>query len=331
VRALAGRRLARAARRAGVLPVRPAVLMYHRVATEVVDPWGLAVSAGRFDEQLRWLTEHRDVLALPELARLHRESRLPAGAVAITFDDGYACNATVAAPLLHAHQACATVFVTTGPLTTGQEFWWDDLQRIVFDASVLRLDVALDDREESVELGDARGGEVRWGPGSPPRNARQHAFLHLWRALRSLEPPAQAAALTALRAQSGIPVTPRESHRPMTPAELQSLSRSGVVEIGCHTVTHPALTERSEGMQRAEIEEGRAACADMTGRLPTTFAYPFGDYGRRTVGLVREAGFEAGCTTDAEAVTPGHDVLALPRLRVLDWSAEELGRQLRAL
>ena len=305
--------------------------MYHRVATEVVDPWGLAVSPARFDEQLRWLTEHRQVLPLPEFARLHRESRLGARAVAITFDDGYACNATTAAPLLHAHQAPATVFIATGPLATGQEFWWDDLQRIVFDASVPRLDLTLADEPMSVELGDACVGDLCWRPGSPPGSARQHAFLRLWRALRSLEPPAQAVALTELRAQSGVDVMPRESHRPMTPAELWSLSRSEVVEIGCHTVTHPALTERSKLVQQAEIGEGRLACADMIGRMPTTFAYPFGDYDPQTVGLVREAGFEAACTTDPEAVTPSRDVLALPRLQVLDWSSDELGRRLRAL
>lgn len=304
--------------------------MYHRIATDVVDPWGLAVSPGRFDDQLRWLTEHREVLALPVFARLHRESRLPARAVALTFDDGYACNATAAAPRLQARQAPATVFVSTGPIATGREFWWDDLQRIVFDASVQRLDLALDDQRMSVDLGDADGGRTRWPPGSPPGNARQHAYLLLWRVLRSLEPTAQAAALTALRAQSDVPDTPRESHRPMTPAEVRSLSRSEVVEIGCHTVTHPALIERSESVQRAEIEESRAACADMTGRLPTTFAYPFGDYDSQTVGLVRQAGFEAACTTDAEVVSPGRDVLALPRVQVLDWSADELARQLRA-
>lgn len=331
VQALARRKVTRAARLAGALPVRPAVLMYHRVATELVDPWGLAVSTRRFDEQLGWLTEHREVLTLPELARLHRESRLPARAVAITFDDGYACNATAAAPLLEAHRAPATVFVTTGPVVTGQEFWWDDLQRIVFDASVQRLELAVGDQQTSVELGEARGGEVPWRFGSPPRSARQHAFLLLWRALRSLEPGAQAAALTALRAQSGVQVMPRPSHRPMTQAELRSLSRSDLIEIGCHTVSHPALTERPESVQRAEIEEGRSACAALIGRLPTTFAYPFGDYDSKTVDLVREAGFEAACTTDAEGVTPACDVLALPRLQVLDWSADELARQLRVL
>jgi peptidoglycan/xylan/chitin deacetylase (PgdA/CDA1 family) len=308
--------------------MRPAVLMYHRVATERLDPWGLAVTAGRFDHQVQWLQQHRAVLPLPEFARLHRQSRLPAGAVAITFDDGYACNATAAAPILERLGAPATFFLTTGPLAAGLEFWWDDLQRIVFDAQVERLDLTVESRL-SVQLGDPLGGSASWAPLAPAGNRRQRAFLELWHVLRSLEPPAQAAALAELRAQTATPVQPRESHRPMTMAEVQRLSRSPAFDLGCHTLTHPALPERSREVQRAEITHSRFACAEMIGRMPTTFAYPFGDYDATTVNLVREAGYEAACTTDSIGVTRGQDVLTLPRMQVGDWSSEQLERQLR--
>lgn len=324
-------RLARAGRQAGVLPIRPAVLMYHRIATDRVDPWGLAVSAARLDEQLLWLTEHTKVLPLPEFARLHRASRLPARAVAITFDDGYACNATIAAPLLEAHRAPATIFLTTAPLSAGREFWWDDLQRIVFATTADRLDIRSGDRRMSVELGSPVGGGAEWLSGSAPGNRRQEAYMELWRAVRALEPADQTATLAELRAQAGIALEPRGSHRPMTMAELKTLSRSAVIDFGCHTATHPALTERSEAVQRTEIEQGRQACEDMIGRMPTTFAYPFGDHDPATVALVRAAGFAAACTTDPAAVTAGCDVLALPRLQVKDWSADRLARELRAL
>lgn len=327
-----GSRLSRAGRRAGIVPARPAVLMYHRITADHVDPWGLAVSPTRFDEQLQWLTEQRTLLSLPEFARLHRSARLPARAVAITFDDGYACNATTAAPLLRAHGAPATIFLTTGPLSAGHELWWDDLQRMVFTATADRLDITVDDdRLLSVELGHPLGGRAAWPSGSLPANRRQEAFMELWRAVRSLDPPAQAAAMTELRAQTGCAVEPRESHRPMTMEELNALSRSPVIDFGCHTVTHPALPEQSEAVQRTEIEQGRQACEDMTGRLPTAFAYPFGDHDPTTVELVRAAGFEAACTTEPAAVAAGCNVLALPRLQVEDWPAQRLAQELRAL
>jgi peptidoglycan/xylan/chitin deacetylase (PgdA/CDA1 family) len=328
---LATRRLARAGRRARLLRPRPAVLMYHRIATERVDPWGLAVSPGRFDEQVQWLSRHRTILPLTEFARLQQEAQLPATAVAITVDDGYACNATTASPILEAHRTPATFFVTTGPIAAGREFWWDELQRVVLHSSVKRLELALEPRDLLLELGEPSSGTGGWRPGSTPSSRRQQAYMELWHALRALEPAAQAAALTELRAQAGIPLAPRDSHRPMTLQELRALSRSDVVDLGCHTLTHPSLPLQAEPVRRAEVGDGRQVCAEIIGRLPTTFAYPFGDYDPSTVDLVREAGFEVACTTDETGVTRDSAVLALPRVQVMDWSADQLARRLRVL
>jgi peptidoglycan/xylan/chitin deacetylase (PgdA/CDA1 family) len=293
--------------------------MYHRIADDDVDPWGLAVPADRFEEQVTWLRRSRTVLPLAELARRHRRGDLPAGAVAITFDDGYACNATTAAPILTGLGVPATVFVTTGPVAAGREFWWDELQQVVATTEATRLEVATDERRIVVELGPT------------PATPREAAYLELWRAVRALAPDAQAAALDDLRDQAGIPAGPRASHRPMTVDELQGLARSELVDIGCHTMTHPALTERSPADQRAEVEGGLRRCEALIGRTPSSFAYPFGDHDAATVDVVRDAGFEVACTTQRAAVTAGHDVLALPRVQVGRWSATELARTLRDL
>lgn len=325
------RLLARAGRRARLVHLRPAVLMYHRIASERVDPWGLAVSPARFDEQVQWLSEHRTILPLTEFSRLQREARLPASAVAITFDDGYACNATTAAPILRAHQAPATFFVTTAPVTAGQEFWWDELMRIVLDSSVDRIEFTTESGSMSIALGQRSRGSMDWRPWSAPSSHRQQAYMKVWHAVRGLEPRAQTAALAELRVQTGLPLTPRDSHRPMTLEELRGLSGSDVVDLGCHTMTHPSLPLQARSVQRAEIADGRETLTKIIGQLPATFAYPFGDYDSSTIDLVRDTGFEAACTTEETGVPRNCDVLALPRLQVLDWSANELARRLRVL
>ena len=78
----------------------PAILMYHRIADESFDPWGLAVSPENFADQIDWLKQNRTILSLPDFVELHRQGQLPRNATALTFDDGYACNADVAVPLL---------------------------------------------------------------------------------------------------------------------------------------------------------------------------------------------------------------------------------------
>jgi peptidoglycan/xylan/chitin deacetylase (PgdA/CDA1 family) len=183
----------------------------------------------------------------------------------------------------------------------------------------------------SLELGEPSSGAVGWQPGSAPSSRRQEAYLELWRAVRALEPTVQAAVLSELREQAGVAAAPRASHRPMTVEELRGLGRSEVVDVGCHTVSHPSLPLQTQPVRRAEIEDARQACAQAIGRLPVTFAYPFGDYDASTVDLVRDAGYTAACTTDEAGVSPGCDVLALPRLQVMDWSADQLAKRLRVL
>src|SRR5262245_34238352 len=78
----------------------PVILMYHSVDDRRgrSDLWGLSVSPQNFASQIEALTSERTVVPLEELARSVRAGRLPRGVAAITFDDGYANNATYAKP-----------------------------------------------------------------------------------------------------------------------------------------------------------------------------------------------------------------------------------------
>src|SRR5215211_2862203 len=95
--------------------------MYHRVAIAADDAYGIAVSPANFVAQMEYLSRLRCVVPLIEVLK-------PATClqVAITFDDGYADNATTAAPVLASAGLPATYFITTATLG-GQHFWWDRL------------------------------------------------------------------------------------------------------------------------------------------------------------------------------------------------------------
>ena len=109
----------------------PAILMYHRIATPDVDPWGLSVSPERFAAHVQALRMHRTVLSMDAFVARIRSCDLPRDAVALTFDDGYSDNLCEAKPILEAADVPATVFLTTGRIGTEKEFWWDELARMV--------------------------------------------------------------------------------------------------------------------------------------------------------------------------------------------------------
>src|SRR4029453_9574616 len=91
------------------------ILMYHGLCPDewAGEPWmpSYFTTAGRFSPQMRFF-----------LARLRplEANRLPRHAVAVTFDDGYANNLTLAGPVLRDLGIPATVFVATGHLASGR-------------------------------------------------------------------------------------------------------------------------------------------------------------------------------------------------------------------
>lgn len=105
----------------------PVILMYHAIAGPDEKASRFILPVGRFRWQMRWLRwTRRPILTLDEYVRLREENRLaPAGAVIVTFDDGYSDNSELAAPILDRLGIPATFFVVTD--TIGRENTWDDV------------------------------------------------------------------------------------------------------------------------------------------------------------------------------------------------------------
>jgi peptidoglycan/xylan/chitin deacetylase (PgdA/CDA1 family) len=87
------------------------VLVYHTITSppEAL-PGDIDISPERFEQQLRWLSRWRKVVKLEETLSAPESQSL----TAITFDDGFRDNLTVALPLLEKYGLPMTLFVTAG-------------------------------------------------------------------------------------------------------------------------------------------------------------------------------------------------------------------------
>lgn len=298
---------------------RPAILMYHRIADTAFDPWGLAVEPALFEEQAQWLARHRTVLALADFAERHRSGTLPADAVAITFDDGYACSAEIAAPVLKRLGLPATIFLPVQHIETGAPFWWDELETLIFShpGSSLRH------QGKTIRIGAPSGEDDVWPPGAPPRTQRQSAFYGLWLELRTRPVAAIERSLAELREQVTA-LRGEDSKRLMTAAQVRRSARSGTLEFGSHAITHSSLPALPRAAKAKEIKGSIERCSALSGSVPRTFAYPYGDHDEESEKLVEEAGFACGCTTREVRVGAKSRPFALPRIAVGNWDSRRL-------
>ncbi len=318
------------------------ILLYHRVAEAESDPQLLCVAPARFAEHLDALRRNYHPLSLGALVGGLREGVVPANAVAVTFDDGYADNYTHALPLLRRYDVGATVFVASDYLSGAREFWWDELEQLLLGPATMprrwQLDVAGEAfdfeaggacDEVRVEAAEYRGWSVARRDDPTPAH---RAYRELFARLRPLRDEVRRGVLTALSSALGRRRTIRPTHRPLTAGELIDLAQCELIEIGGHTETHPVLSRQSAAAQAQEIRGCRATLEGMVGRSVHAFSYPFGtrhDYAPATTEMVRDAGFRYACSNFPGLVPAGSDCFQLPRMLVRDWDGDTLLKRLR--
>lgn len=279
------------------------ILSFHQVRKEV-DPLAPDVpTAAVFAEQMRWLADYCNVLPLVEATDRFRAGTLPARSACITFDDGYADNVEVAAPILKGLGLPATFFVTTGAIEAG--IMWNDL-------AIEGIRCA----SEDFDLTDL--GFVKYRlKDEVTRCTAIHSIISRLK-YRPLEARVETARVIFERASAGP--APRLM---MTAAQVAELAASGF-DIGAHTVNHPILKELPDEMARREIEASRDWVRDVTGELPLAFAYPNGrpgiDFNDEHERMVHQAGFRVAVSTRWACAKPSDSLFALPRFA--PWERE---------
>ena len=265
----------------------------------------LAVTSEFLDELLDRLRRGSvDIVAMdevPDRLRAQAGSRF----VAITFDDGYRDNLHEAVPVLRAHQAPFTIYVTTGFVTGEAQTWWESLEVLVRererimvqapDGGVLELDCStVAAKNESYE---ALIGFYKTQV--PEMNVDRHVRELCW--LYGVDGD------KLLRSQI------------MNERELNLLNGDPLCTFGAHTATHRSLARLSYDEMIQELSEGRAALERMTGTRALHVAYPYGfpaAAGPREFAAAAELGFETGVTTRRGVLYASHaeHLTALPRI-----------------
>lgn len=107
--------------------------------------------------------------------------------------------------------------------------------------------------------------------------------------------------------------------RPLTWAEINTLTRETGCTVGSHGHSHRVLTRLSGEEIRREMRDSKAAIEERLRQPCRLFAYPYGGRGTFDAGteqLLSEEGFTVACTNLWGRCAAGTNPLAIPRMRV---------------
>jgi peptidoglycan/xylan/chitin deacetylase (PgdA/CDA1 family) len=293
------------------------ILGYHRIADVPPDSCSDTVSLQNFTEQLEIIRNSTQPLPVSEIVDTLDSGKLPAGAVGITFDDGYADLLACVKPLLINRQIPATVFATPGYL--GREFWWEELHRIVYSA--------LWPEELKLLIGERL---YRWTIPEGDRTGTREKIIHrLEVLLEPLSEEQRRSVFDQLRDLFGVVSPPGEIIRSLTADEILEISRDGMIDVGSHSMTHRSLVGLPEYDQHFEIKESRDRLEEILGRPVSGFSYPHGIFSGEVRARVQQAGYRFACGSNNDVVRRRSDTFHLPRFWIPDWDGEAFERWLR--
>ena len=290
------------------------VLLYHRVCDLPLDMWGLAIKPEVFERHIRFYKENYNILRFDE-----DWSEVQEPSLVLTFDDGYADNLQYALPILEKYQVPATIFVSSGNIGTDREFWWDELERIIF----------YNNKNEYYFRPNGEHFPIT------TNREKEKACQRIRLFLKNLLPKERDEFLKGMMGELDADSLPRPINRSVNEKELRKLASSPYITIGGHTVTHNMLSAESKEQQEWEIITSKSKIEDIIDNEITVFSYPFGgcdDINGHSIESVKKAGYKRAATTSVGLVGTGTEPYTIPRNSMPFYQEDrDLKKQLRKM
>ena len=291
---------------------RSFILMYHRVVNDQFqDNANIGIGIEHFEDQVRYIKNKMHPIAMRDLVGMIASGdSLPPKAVAITFDDGYSDVYDHAFPILNNYRVPATLFVTTGYISTSKILWLDQVREIVFNARNDKIFPSEFSEFWISSDGDSKRGVLSLGRG------REAAYDRVIEWFKEMDSALVNRAVEKLRMILNSGDGNVERHTLATWEQVKEMSDYGI-EIGTHTVNHFILGRLSEDELKYELRESKRVIEKNTGKEAQGLAIPYGQsihFNEKVIQTAKNMGFRYVCTAITGSVFSISDVFLLKRI-----------------
>jgi peptidoglycan/xylan/chitin deacetylase (PgdA/CDA1 family) len=287
-----------------------AILRYHAVhedpkQNENTIGCGITHSRASFESQMKILASKFHPISLDELfTSLQHGRRIPRWSVVITFDDGYADNFEIAAPILNRYGVPACFYIMVGPIDTRGVPWFVRIRNAMARTKVPRW------RDPAGQMHELD---------SPER--RKQAFWSASRALAKSTGANQENLLEKIELQLDVePLAPSDC-RMLTWDQVRALQKAGHI-IGSHTVSHGNSAYISGTELDTEFVASKKRLEEELHTPVIHFSYPSPilepHFSFESMECSRRAGYRTAVTCAPGVVRLGDNPLSLRRVFAQD-------------
>jgi peptidoglycan/xylan/chitin deacetylase (PgdA/CDA1 family) len=295
------------------------ILMFHRVTDTFFDV-SLLIKRKTFEECLKYITQSYPVISMDFLSQnFDKWERIPDDRVVITFDDGWIDFHDTAYPILNRLKIPATVYLTTGFVSSECGYWQERLNSLLLQivankkvfskkddiVSMPEINLKLKDlisKSEDTQIIFKFIGYLK-------------KFTHdiILKTISDLEDLLKEYSI----------IISEDEHRSFVNWDEINSIKDPNISFGSHTVNHPILTNEQTNVVKDETNKSKEVIEKETGRNVLHFCYPNGNYDDGIKKIVSES-YKSACTTKAGFVSKDSDIYGLNRIgineeMITDW------------
>lgn len=234
---------------------------------------------------------------------------LPPKSFAITFDDGFENNLTVAAPILEKYSVPATFYVTSGFIENNQMSWIDQIDYAIEQTQVPSIQLSFLDKEYQLNS-DANKIAMLEQIRKTLKN-KSNLFEKLEQYIQEVFEKTNVSFLNSFNSNID---------QKMDWDQVQELSSSSLFTLGAHTETHPIMSFLSDEQLEKEIQQPIGKLKDILNKEITHFSYPEGlehCYNDNVINKLKEHGVTC-CPTAIHGVNSSNtNLFHLKRITVV--------------
>lgn len=237
-------------------------IVYYHMVSKNDHPYyfdNKAISVDEFKEQLIFLKKRFDIIRLSDAIILTNKGESLKKKLVITFDDGFADNYTVAAPVLKELNCNATFFLI-GNCIDNKDLMWRNKLLLIQKADEVILKKGLDQIVNQYKLSiEGYKNLMSWSSNAIPMNKKEEIVNSLWKYTMNI-------SIEDYLSQ----------YQPyITKYQILELDNQGF-EFGLHSMSHPYFNKLTYEEFRDEILNSKKIIEQLLQKEVITFTYPFG-------------------------------------------------------